>query len=139
MAFCFSRIENEHFFMPILNRPLSKTFSGISLDRRSSIKAFAGRQPVIHILLISFAEANVLLLISSSQFKVLTLEVINKLYISAVSHPGGTKQGKGESSGTFASNPLEDLSWRGLIKRVFLQLQHNNCSCDQRKSLLRML
>ena len=23
----------------------------------------------------------------------LTLEVINKLYISAVSHPGGTKQG----------------------------------------------
>ena len=36
------------------------------------------------------------LLISSSQFKVLTLEVINKLYISAVSHPAGMKQGRGE-------------------------------------------
>ena len=66
------------------------------------------------------------------------MEVINKLYISLVSHPGGTKQGKGESSGKFASNPLEDLSWPGLIKRVFLQLQHN-CSCDQRESLLQML
>ena len=60
-----------------------------------------------------------ILIISSSQFKVLTLEVINKLYISAVSHTGETKQGRGKSSGKFASKPLEDLSWRGLIKRFF--------------------
>ena len=52
--------------------------------------------------------------------------------ISAVSHPVGTKQGRGESSGKFASKPLEDLSWRGLIRRVFQHLQHVNCSCGQR-------
>ena len=59
----------------------------------------------------------------------LTLEVTNKLYISAVSHPAGTKQGRGESSEEFSSNPLEDLSWRGLIRRFF---QHVNCSRGQR-------
>ena len=41
-------------------------------------------------------------------------------------------QGRGESSGKFAPKPLEDLSWRGLIERVFQQLQHANCSCGQR-------
>ena len=62
----------------------------------------------------------------------LTLEVTNKLYISAVSHPAGTKQGRGESSEKFSSNPLEDLSWRGLIRRFFQHLQHVNCSRGQR-------
>ena len=62
----------------------------------------------------------------------LTSKVINKLYISAVSHPEGTKQGMGESSGQFASKPLEDLSWHGLIRRVFQHLQHVNCSRGQR-------
>ena len=60
------------------------------------------------------------------------MEVINKLYISAVSHPGGTKQGRGESSAKFVSKPLEDLTWRGSLRRVFQHLQHVNCSCDQR-------
>ena len=60
------------------------------------------------------------------------MEVINNLYISAVSHPEGTKQKWSESSGKFASTPLEDLSWRGLIRRVFQHLQHVNCSRGQR-------
>ena len=64
----------------------------------------------------------------------LTLEVINNLYISAVSQPGGTKQGRGESSGKFASKPLKDLSYRGLIRRVFQHLQHVNCPRGQSDS-----
>ena len=52
--------------------------------------------------------------------------------LGAVSHTGGTKQGRGESSGKFASKPLEDLSWRGLIKRVFEHLQHVNCPCGKK-------
>ena len=63
----------------------------------------------------------------------LAMDVINKLYISAVNQPGGTKQGRGELSGKFAAKPLEDLSWRGLIGRIFQQLSHVNCSCGQRE------
>ena len=37
-----------------------------------------------------YVNINIIFYIMLSQ---LTLEVINKLYISAVSHPGGTKQG----------------------------------------------
>ena len=48
----------------------------------------------------------------------LTGDVINELYISAVNQPGGTKQGRGELSGKFAAKPLEDLSWRGLIRSM---------------------
>ena len=60
------------------------------------------------------------------------MEVIHNLYISAVSHPEGTKQKWSKSSGKFASTPLEDLSWRGLIRRVFQPLQHVNCSRGQK-------
>ena len=63
----------------------------------------------------------------------LTGDVINKLYISAVNQPGGTKQGRGELSGKFAAKPLEDLSWHGLIARIFQQLSHVNCSRGQRE------
>ena len=48
----------------------------------------------------------------------LTLEVINNLYISAASHPGGTKQGRGESSGKFASN----ISQRKILQRILPKL-----------------
>ena len=57
---------------------------------------------------------------------------MNKLYITAVRHPGGTKQGRGKSSGKFASKPLEDLSWRGLIKRVFEHIKYVNCPCGKK-------
>ena len=49
----------------------------------------------------------------------LTLEVINNLYISAASHPGGTKQGRGESSGKFASN----ISQRKILQRILPKLR----------------
>ena len=48
------------------------------------------------------------------------------------SHPGGTKQGRGESSGKFVLKLLKDLSWRGLIRRVFQHLQHVNCPCGKK-------
>ena len=57
---------------------------------------------------------------------------MNKLYITAVRHPGGTKQERGKSSGKFASKPLEDLSWRGLIKRVFEHIKYVNCPCGKK-------
>ena len=44
----------------------------------------------------------------------------------------GRKRGRGESSEKFSSNPLKDLSCRGLIRRVFQHLQHVNCSRGQR-------
>ena len=61
------------------------------------------------------------------------LDIINKLYVSAVNQPGGTKQGRGELTGKFAAKPLADLSWRGLIRRIFQQLHYVKCSCGQKE------
>ena len=63
-----------------------------------------------------------------------TLNLINQLYISAVKHhPGGMKQGRGESSGKFASKSLQARSWRGVLIEDFKLIEVVNCSCGQRE------
>ena len=38
-----------------------------------------------------------------------------------------------EATGKFEAKPLKHLSWRGLIRPIFQQIQHINCSCGQRE------
>ena len=60
----------------------------------------------------------------------LTLEVITKLYSSAVNHPEGRNREGASHQRSFRQTHLK-MSCRGLIRRVFQHLQHVNCSRGQ--------
>ena len=63
-----------------------------------------------------------------------TLNLINQLYISAVKHhPGRMEQGRGESSRKFASKSLQARCWRGELKEGFKLIDVVDCPCGQRK------
>ena len=62
------------------------------------------------------------------------MNLINQLYISAVKHhPGGMKQGRGKSSGKFASMSFQARSWRGVLKEGFKLVDVVDCLCGQRE------
>ena len=55
------------------------------------------------------------------------------MYLDALNRqPGGIKQERGGSSGKFVSKSLQDLSWRGFLKRIFKCIKLVECPCAQR-------